>query len=338
MNNLNRKITIKDVAKRAQVSIATVSNTLNNAEIVKPETREKVVRAAQELGYIPNLMGRQLRSGETKMLGIFTDSISGPYFNTLIGAIANEVDRLGYGMHVIVTNSHNAVMDSVLGGIVDGAIMFDHRIGQMDITQIKNHGLPTVLIDRVDSGKKMSSITFDSMKMGHDATKYLLNLGHKRIGYVDGFSNNYDSNMRKAGFRQAINEAGLDINDMPILHGMYEEEIAYNAVKMYLYQTKGQLVTAFIASNDQMALGIIKAIQSSGYQVPDDFSVIGFDDIELAQYFRPSLTTVRNSIERQGVMAVHELIDMIHGVDGGKKEILPGKLIIRESTSIAKSD
>jgi LacI family purine nucleotide synthesis repressor len=335
VSDVAKRNTIKDVARRANVSIATVSKALNNVNVVKPETKARVIQAAKDLNYAPNLMGRQLRSGTTKMLGLFTDSVSGPYFYTLVEAISHEVARLGYGMHVVITHDHQALMDSVLGGIVDGTIIFEHTIDDHDIGQIKEHSIPTVLLDRVDSAEKMCSITFDSFKEGYEAGKYLLNLGHQRICYVAGLDNNYDSNMRKAGFQKAVEDAGLDPNTMPILQGMFEEEASYNAVKSYLNKTEN-LVTAFLASNDLGAIGTIKAIQNAGYQVPNDFSVIGFDDIDVAQYFRPPITTVRNPIARQGIMAVRLLINMVNGGDGGKEERLEGKLIIRESTSLPR--
>lgn len=334
-----KKKTIKDVAKLANVSIATVSNTLNNVDVVKPETRERVLAAAKELHYAPNLMGRQLRSGQTKMLGLFTDSISGPYFYKLVETIAHEVDRHGYGMHIIITSDHDKMLDSILGSIVDGAIIFEHNMDDKDISQIKEHQLPTVLIDRVDSGPKMSSIVFDSLQEGYMTATHLLNLGHRKIAYVDGVPNNYDSNQRRNGIRLAVEEHGLEWAEMPILPGKFEEGLSASVVREYLNETKNSsTATAFIAANDLSAIGVIKAIQAAGYRVPEDFSVVGFDDIDISEYFNPAITTIRNPIARQGIMAVNELFGMITQGNKGQKISLTGDLVARNSTSVPNQE
>ncbi len=330
-----KKKTIKDVAELANVSISTVSNALNGVNVVTPETKQRVLKAAAELNYVPNLMGKQLRSGETKMLGFFTDSVSGPYFYVLVEAISRAVAKLGYGMQVIVPSDHKTLMNNILGNVVDGAIIFEHMINDDDIQQILMHSVPTVLLDRPAHGPKMSSFIFNSQAEGYEATKYLLNLGHRRLGFLAGYENNHDSHLRYAGFKQAIEEAGLNSDEMPVLSGLFEEEASYNAVKSYLHYAD-EPATAFLAGNDLSAIGAMKAIVSLGYKVAEDFSVMGFDDIEISQYFRPALTTVRNPIARQGILAVDELLAMINGRVGGTEQVLDGELVIRDSTGFAK--
>lgn len=329
-----KKATIKDVAQRANVSISTVSNTLNGVDVVKPDTRERILKAAKDLNYSPNMMGKQLRSRETNTIGIFTDSVAGPYFYTLVESISHALASAGYSMNVMLANDHESLINALLGNTCDGAIIFDHMITEDDLDKIIKQGLPTVMLDRPVSGPNLSSIVFDSYQEGLNATRQLIKLGHKRIAFLEGYDNNRDSKLRKAGFMDALKEADLDTEEPIILRGFFEEVPSFNSVKQYLHETTKPLVTAFLAGNDLSAIGTINALKDEGYEVPDDFSVIGFDDIEIAQYFHPALTTVRNPINKQGRDAVSEVLKMITGNAEGKEQVLNGKLMIRDSAAM----
>ena len=328
-----KKATIKDVAQLAKVSISTVSNALNGVNVVKPQTKARILSAAHQLNYSPNLMGKQLRSGQTNMIGVFTDSVAGPYFYQLIETISQAAAAKNYGLSVTLANNHTALMNSLLGNTCDGAIIFDHRVDDRDLEHLAGQEIPAVMLDRPVSGDHLSSIVFDSFNESYLATQYLLQLGHQRIGYLAGYGNNRDNHERFAGFQRAILSAGLSLEDMVVLKGLFEERAAYDAVKTYLATATAQPVTAFLAGNDLSAIGAIKAIHAAGHQVPKDYSVIGFDDIEIASYFEPTLTTVRNPIAKQAQLAVTELIRLLTTKQWGQQQVLPGDLKIRASTA-----
>lgn len=325
------KITIRDVAKEAGVSIATVSKALNGIDVVRPSTKEKVEKAAQKLHYVPNLMGKQLKGKTTKMLGFYTTSMTGPYFSTLVNAIAQEAGKHGYGINVFISYDKQVVLNSILGNVVDGIIGFEDMLTPEDVAAMKQEKVKTVFIDRKISSETIGSVVFDSSKTGYLATKHLLSLGHKKIAYISGYDGVYDNEERFKGYLKALKEENLSFSSDLIYSGYFEEKASYEGTKKFL-ETSPQKVTAFLAGNDLSAIGAIKAIKEFGYDVPKDYSVVGFDDIDILEYFSPSLTTVKNPIQLQGEMAVKHLIQLINEQSVGKEIELKGKLLIRQST------
>jgi len=330
-----RKVTIKDVAKEAGVSISTVSNALNDVDVLNPVTKQHVLEVAKRLNYVPNLNGKLLKSGKTKMLGFFTTSVSGPYFYILVDTMSRECEKRGYGLNVFVTKDKKTIMSNILGGRVDGVIIFEEeRIAEKELAAMEKNNIKAVFLDRIYENKTMGSIIFDSYVAGYEATKYLINLGHKQIAYISGVDSMFDSVQRKNGYLAALQEFNYPIDEDYILQGYFEEEGSYNAVKYFMNKHSDKLPTAFLAGNDLSAIGCIRAIKAEGYDVPKDFSVLGFDDIDIAPYFNPPLTTVRNPIKKQGIMVIEHLIHMIQQKEQGKIEKLPGEMIVRNSTQI----
>lgn len=330
-----RKVTIKDVAKEAGVSISTVSNALNDVDVLNPATKQHVLAVAKRLNYVPNLNGKLLKSGKTKMLGFFTTSVSGPYFYILVDTMSRECEKRGYGLNVFVTKDKKTIMSNILGGRVDGVIIFEEeRISEKELAAMEKNNIKAVFLDRMYKDKNMGSIIFDSFVAGYEATKYLINLGHKRIAYISGVDSMFDSVQRKRGYLAALQEFNYPIDEDYILQGYFEEEGSYNAVKYFLHMHEDKLPSAFLAGNDLSAIGCIRALKSEGYDVPREFSVLGFDDIDIAPYFSPPLTTVRNPIKKQGVMVIEHLINLIQQKEQGRIEKLPGEMIVRGSTQI----
>ncbi|WP_192986165.1 LacI family DNA-binding transcriptional regulator [Carnobacterium mobile] len=328
------RLTIRDVAREAGVSIATVSKALNDVDVVRPETKNKVLEVAERLQYVPNLMGKQLKSGRTKMLGFYTSSVSGPYFNTLVESIAREAEKSGYGVNVFVSNDKQVVLNSIMGNVVDGIIGFEELIRDDNLQAMKRERIKAVFIDRNISAETMGSVVFDSFDKGYEATEYLVHLGHKRIAYVAGFNGVYDNDERFKGYKAALKSHDISFNEEYILEGLFEEERAYHSVYSYIKNCKGTAPTAFLAGNDLSAIGAIKALKTVGYDIPNDISVIGFDDIEVLQYFTPGLTTVHNPIAEQGALAVKQLLNLISGTQTGTSLQLQGELIIRNSATV----
>ncbi|MGX1195422.1 DNA-binding LacI/PurR family transcriptional regulator [Metabacillus sp. SLBN-84] len=273
-------------------------------DVLNAATREHVLNVANRLNYIPNVNGRNLKTSATKVLGLFITSMQGPYYGILTDAVYKECERNGYELNVFVTKNDRSALSSILGKRVDGAIILNDYITDKNVEQLEQAKAPVVFLDREQVSGTMSSVVFDSYKGGQVVARYLMNLGHKRLGYIQGYSNLYDDIERFRGFRDAIMEAGLEFHEDHRLVGYFEEEASYSAVKSYVRNGK-RLPDAFFAANDLSAIGAIKALKSEGLVVPDDISVIGFDDIDISGFFNPPITTVNNPIARQGLLAVN---------------------------------
>ncbi len=329
------KVTIKEVAKEAGVSIGTVSNALNGVKNINPETKQRVMEAVEKLHYIPNLNGRYLKAKSTKMLGFFTNSIAGPYFCTLLDYLSKACWKRGYNLTIFVTRETSVIMENLMGGRLDGAIIFeDTAIKEGEIEQIKKNGVNVLFLDREYCDENIGSLVFDSYVGGYEATKYLLNLGHKKIAFIESIDDMIDSLKRKEGYKAAMEEFGVEVQENWLIKGYFEQELTYNAIKTFSRFYSEDMPTAFLAGNDVSAIGCVKALESDGYKVPEEISVMGFDDIDIAQYFNPPLTTVRNPIARQATEAIETLIEMIEGERKGEINRLRGEIIVRESTGV----
>lgn len=330
---MGQKITIRDVAREAQVSIATVSKALNGVDVVRPETKKRIVEAAKNLHYVPNLRGKQLKAQRTKMLGFYTHTIVGPFFSVLVQAISQEAERFGYGVSIIISADKNVLRNHMFGHTVDGLIGFEDMIDVSDLAAIKREGLKAVFIDRLICDEGISSITFDSFQAGKQLTDYLLSLNHNKIAFFKGPQGVYDSEERFRGYLSSLKEHGIPLESNYIVDGDFNEQTSYKRVIDLLEKlSKKDYPTAIIGGNDLSALGIIQGILAKGYQVPADFSVVGFDNIDALRYFKPSLTTIDNPIEEQGKQAVKVLVDLINEQGSGASYQLPTRLIERKST------
>lgn len=327
-----KKVTIKDVAREANVSISTVSNALNDVDVLHPDTKAHILEVAKRLNYIPNLHGKRLKTRITKTIGMFLSSIKGPYYGTLVDSIADACDQNQYDLNVFIAKSENAIMNNILGRQVDGAIILTEHVTDKNINLIKQGNIPLVFLDREKVDTKISSVIFSSYKGGRIVAQHLIDLGFQKIGYIHGVREQYDDQERFRGFKETLEAEGIPFKQKYLLDGSFEEEVAYQAVIDHI-ESGNELPEAFFAANDLSAIGCIKALQSKGFQVPQDITVVGFDDIEISEYFHGGLTTVRNPIKKQGVLAVERLIAIINGEEKGSLQTLDGELIIRNSCS-----
>lgn len=326
-----KKVTIKDVAREAGVSISTVSNAINNVDVLLPETKEHVLEVARRLHYVPNLNGRNLKAQETKSIGLFITAIRGPYYSALADSVYQGCRNKGYDLHIVISDSSQTLLTNILGKRIDGAVILNEHVGEEEIAIIKENEFPTVFIDREIETDTIGSVVFDSYHEGELAAKYLLELGHKRLMYIKGLERNFDSLERARGFLTVAQNSGCKVQEEYQLKGEFDHDISYNSVKEFL--EKGlPLPEAVFASNDVSAIGVMEALLDEGIKVPEEVCVIGCDDIETASLVRPALTTIRTSFERQGTQATDQLISMIKERAKGQKTILNGRIIPREST------
>lgn len=331
---MKKKTTIKDVAKAAGVSISTVSNALNDVDVLKSDTKAHILAVAKELNYVPNLNGRMLKSSKTKLLGFFSTGATGPYFNTLIESMSRECEELGYNLAIHVTQDKSMIFNQILGERFDGILLFEKSaFNNADIELLEQEKINTVFLDRGIEGTTMSSVIFDSLNAGYKITQHLIDLGHKKIAFIAGYPDAYDSLHRQHGFYKAMEDNQLDVPDNYLVEGLFDEKATYEAITRFIKEGN-ELPDAFVAANDSSAIGCMKALKDYGYQLPQDISVTGFDNIEVAQYFTPALTTMLNPVDEQGILAVQELIKLIDKEKTGEVIHIEvdGEIIIRESS------
>lgn len=331
-----QKVTIKDVAREAGVSISTVSNALNGVDVLRPKTKQHILDVAERLNYVPNLNGRNLKSQSTKVIGLFLTSIRGTYYNILADAVYQECKKYGYELNIFVSERADNMMANILGKRMDGAIILNKDIREKEIILLQKTQPPIVFLDRELQGERMTSVIFDSYHEGEMVARYLLSIGHHTFAYINGASDNYDNMKRLQGFQAALIQAGIQFDEVDMIEGEFEKEVAYESMKQFVQSGK-PLPEAVFAANDLSAIGAIKALIDSGIEVPEQVSVVGCDDIEIASLVRPSLTTMRTSFEKQGTLAVQHLIALISGEEKGCIDVLQGRIISRESTCVRRS-
>lgn len=326
------RVTIKDIAREAGVSISTVSNALNGVDVLKPETRDQILAVADRLHYIPNLNGRNLKSKATKVIGLFVASLTGPYFATLADSISQACKANGYELNIFVTSDTRSALSNILGRRVDGCVILTEAVDENGAEQIREHGVPTVFLDREIQAKTISSVLFDSYRDGEAAAEFLLSRKSERICFLKGISNNFDSTERWRGFHDCLVRAGKELSPEYILEGGFAREASYDSMKAFL--EKGlPLPDAVFAANDLSAFGAMDALAEAGHRVPEDVIVLGVDDIEQCNWYTPTLTTVKTGYETEGALAVRELMKIINGEADGQNLKLRGHLMERESTN-----
>lgn len=329
-----KKITIKDVAREAGVSIATVSNALNNSDVVQPKTREHVLAVAERLHYIPNLNGKRLRAAQTRTIGLFVTSMTGDYYGNMADTIHYICQKNDYELHVFIVDSAESILQKLMNRIVDGAIVFFGTLTADEIRHMKSSGVPIVFMDQEESGDRVSSVLYESYETGHIAAEYLLGLGHRDLMHVFGLDNNYDSRRRWAGFRDALREAGMPFRPENRLEGRLERAAAYREMRRYL--TEGHpLPHAIFAANDTSAMGCMDALHQFNVRIPEDVSVIGCDDILLCSFVSPNLTTIRTHMQKLGVEAANEVLRLITQENGQILRI-PASIVVRQSCAIRR--
>jgi LacI family transcriptional regulator len=331
--------TIQDVANRAGVSISTVSRVINKTVPVDPQTEERVREAITTLVYRPNLLARSFRRRITHTIGLIVPDNSNPFF----AEVARVIEDAGFaeGYSVILGNSdlseakQAAYVDVLLAKQVDGLIVTSTGLiltesGHDVSERILESGVPCVAVDRDLGELPIDQVLVDNHKGGFDAGQYLLGLGHRRFACVVGPSDLTPSAGRIAGFRHALADAGVELPAEAIVRGNGRHDGGMAAAQELI--ARGVDFTAVFAFNDLMAIGVIGAFQRAGCRVPEDVSVIGFDDIPQASATYPAVTTIAQPIAEMGRCAVRLLLDRIAKRDSPYQRIaLTTTVVERES-------
>ncbi|MCI4567168.1 LacI family DNA-binding transcriptional regulator [Lysobacter sp. CFH 32150] len=328
-------ITIKDVARRANVSVATVSRALNGHENVTEAVRQRVFSAAHELRYSPHHAARSLSSRRTRTIGVVLPDLYGEFFSELMRGI-DQVAR-ERGLHLLVSSYHGnpeeqGVALRAMRGRVDGLLVMSPYLDNVDgLADNLSHSMPAVLLNTHLPGAGIPTLSIDNYGGARTLMRHLIESGYRRIAFIAGPEDNFDAHERLRGYGDAIAEALPDAKPW-ILPGDFDEASGHRAGRELL--ASKQRPDAVFAANDMMALGCLFAFNQAGLQVPGDVALAGFDDIPLSRYVHPSLTTMRVDITEFGGRALRALLDRPEQDDATvpTEILLAPELIVREST------
>jgi LacI family transcriptional regulator len=326
--------TIKDVAREAGVSVATVSRVLNSSGPVRAAVADRIRRISAQLRYVPHSGARSLITARTNTLGVLLPDLYGEFFSELIRGMDRAAQSRGY--HLLLSSAHGRAPDiaslmHAMRGRVDGMILMSPRLDPGTLFENLPGNVPAVLLSSDIRDDRYPVVTIDNMAGAHAMVRHLLALGHRRIAHIAGEPGNHDAEARRRGYRKALGSvARARYADLEI-DGDFTEASGYAATQALLSLRTPP--TAIFAANDAMAIGALSALREAGRRVPADLSVAGFDDVPLAQYLNPPLTSVHVPIDEMGARAAHRLIAAIAGdaVPRRRHERLPTQLVVRAS-------
>ncbi|MDD4850651.1 MAG: LacI family DNA-binding transcriptional regulator [Gemmiger sp.] len=329
--------TIKDVANEAKVAISTVSNALNGVPVVNPQTRERILKIAEEMNYHPNINAKLMKSRCTQNIGLFLPAIHSEFYIRLMQAMYPVCEKRQYSLQVNICASHENKMliSQILAANVDAAAILNENLQQEDYDRLEASGVPFVFLDHLslNKNKRMSCILLENESAILSALEYLVQTGHKSVGFLRG-TRNYDGDTRYHTFVEGSEQLHLAVPPAFVLDGYFEECAAYNAIRGAL-ATGNMPPDAILCSNDKMAVGCINALQDAGFQVPGNVSVIGFDDIECYNGANAPLTTLHIPIEEIGREVAEELFRLLDDENAcGQSLRKPCSLVIGHTTRL----
>jgi LacI family transcriptional regulator len=325
-------VTLDKVARQAGVSSSTVSRIINGTANVSAVKRENVLRIMSELNYHPNVLARGLASGRTMGVGVLTQDISSPFYGSTLRGIEGALQGTGY--HPIFISGHWHVqeeleaIDFLISRQVDGVIVLGGGVPDRRLQEVA-HRLPVVVMGRSVPGLENQCMRLDNFAGAYQATRHLIELGHRNIAHIAGEPSHRDAQDRTEGYRAALDSAGLPFSPDLVQPGDFHEAAGFLATTRLVEGRS--LFSAIFAANDQMAYGARLALHRKGLRVPEDVSLIGFDDLPGSMYTTPPLTTVQQPVEEMGRAAAEAMLRMLRGGQGNVEK-MDVRLIIREST------
>lgn len=329
--------TLRDVARRAGVSIATVSYVLNGTRPVSLEVEARVREAAAALQYRPNRLARGLRRKRTHVLGLIVPDSANPFFAEVARGLEDLSFAHDYSLILCNSDGDPIKEQRYLGVLieqqVDGIALVSVSATPAHLAILQERGIPFVVVDRDLPGLEADCVLADNFQGGYGATRHLLDRGHRRIACITGPSDLTPSADRVRGYQKAMEEAGIEPLEIWIRRGDFRAESGYHAARFFLSLPPAIRPTAIFACNDLMAIGAMRAIGEAGLRIPQDIALVGFDDIALAAYVIPPLTTVAQPTYEMGRLAGELLLRRIQA--GGRppaRYLLPVRMVVRHST------
>ncbi|WP_034335817.1 LacI family DNA-binding transcriptional regulator [Deinococcus misasensis] len=329
---MTRNVTIKDIAREAGVSISTVSRILNHAPLVREEKRQKVLSVIEQLGYQPNASAQNLVRGTSMTVGVLTQDIASPFYSEVARGI--EAGFSGSGYQPIFVNGHWEVQDetaaisALIRRQMDGIIILGGRLPETQLHAL-NARFPIMMVGRHISGLEEHCLHIDDLEGAYLATRHLLDLGHQRIGHIAGILTHTDVVQRFAGYRMALSEARIPFDPELVYEGEFTESSGILAIERWV--SSGIHFSAIFAANDQMAYGARLALYRRGIRVPEDVSLVGYDDLPASRFFLPPLTTVHQPLFEMGEKAAHCMLNQLRD-QHDPMHPLQVRLSVREST------
>lgn len=328
---------IKDVAREAGVSTATVSHVINNTRFVSDEVRARVLRAIKECRYYPNAHARSLASGRSRIIGLVISDIANPFFPELVKSIEAAAFEQGYDVVLSNTNYDPERTSHYVRRFIErkaaGVAVMTSELDQELIDELAHREVSAVFLDVGKTGLHMNNIRVDYAKGIEQAILHLVELGHRRIAYISGTTSVRSARRRLEAFQQTTNELYLSDPEL-IFYGNFKVDGGKRAANEILTRHKENMPTAVIAANDLTAIGAISEFRAAGFQVPRDISIVGFDNIDFASLTEPALTTINLPRKELGRRAVEVLIKSLEDLEKEGVEIeISTNLVVRSSTA-----
>lgn len=330
-----RNITIKDVAQEANVSIATVSRILNGKDNVSSALTARVQTVVKKMQYQLNDVARSLKIKESRSIGLIIPDIENPFFPALVRGVQDMAQHHNYA--VILCNTDGRVEEEekyiqfLFNKRVDGMIFTESLDDKKNTTLLASTGIPVVLLDRRIEGMQASAVVTDNRLGAFMATEHLIQLGKKHIAFLNGSVKLSAGAERASGYQDALTKYNVKYNRQLVVNGAFTYDSGYEAAESLV--RSGQEFDAIFASNDMIAIGAIECLSKHHIRVPEDIGVVGFDDIRMAAWYKPALTTIRQPVYEMGKCAVNILVEQITGLrDDYYEKIFMPELIIRQSS------
>lgn len=340
-------VTIKDVAKLAKVAPSTVSRVIANNPRISEKTKKKVREAMDELGYHPNFIARSLASQSTQAIGLVMPSstdvvFQNPFFPTVLRGLSEGAHEKHYALYMTTGKTDNEILDGVIqmvqGGRVDGVVLLYSKIEDKVLIYLQERGIPFVVIGKpFKHVEEITHVDNDNFRATKEVTEYLIQLGHDHIAFVGGNLNLVVTVERLLGYEKALREAGISLNDDYIVHEEFLREGGQEAVRELLSLKVPP--TALVVADDLMALGVLNTLDELGIKVPEDISIISFNNVLVSEMSRPPLTSVDINIFDLGFEAARSLIQKIENPkEPIKRIIIPHQIVKRFSCSFPNEE
>ena len=333
-------VTIKQVSEKAGVSSATVSRVINNTGTVKEKTRKVVMAAMEELGYRHNVVAASLASNKTNTIGYVVPELHGSFFGSMMGGTEQTLRQAKKHMLIATGHSDEAIekeqIDALLSRRCDALILHVEAVSDEYLVKLIEQGVQLVVVNRYIEEVGDNCISLNNVKGGYLATRHLLDIGHTEIAYVAGSLFKADAKNRLQGHQQALEEAGIEFDESLMYEGNFQARSGSEAIRALV--ARGKPFSAVACANDEMASGAMIALRELGKRIPEDVSVIGYDNIDFASYLSPGLTTIDYPVQKIGTIAAHWVLDRVYGHNRYEgQHILDPRLILRGTTSSPES-
>ncbi len=335
MTRRSSSVTIRDVAREAGVSVATVSRYINKNAPVSTEVAERLQVVLTRMRYVPHAAARNLASRKTRVIGLLLNNLHNDFFVPLLNGVEAVVRKKGYNL--IIATYHASSRDHMQPPIgphnTDGLLVFSDGLVDDDLKVLHASGFPMVLVHRTPPSQvTIPSVTVENIEITRQLIDHLINVhGKRRILFLRGPQDQEDSLRRETGYKCALQANGIPVDEKLILNGDFERDIAYTVMNEFLDKDRRIAFDAVFTGDDDAAIGVLKSLHEHGIRIPEDVSVIGFDDLGFASFLNPPLTTVRAPTERVGQIATERLFGLLEDHPSDEVTVLPTEIIFRRS-------